>query len=131
MYEERQLRLWLMSIPFWVLNFFGAHMIFSKYELLRDVRESLVVESGYSYDIDAKTVDELVTFVDAKKNNSKGNLINLSKYRNFNKDIKINVKNNRKKVVICDNQTDNQENHFTDYLCASGGDKTYRSSVYV
>jgi len=30
MYEERYLRLWLMSIPFWLLNFFGLNAINNK-----------------------------------------------------------------------------------------------------
>ena len=136
MYEEKQLRLWLMSIPFWVLNFFGAHMIFSKYELFNDVRESLVVESGYLYGIEGLTVEELIKFAEDEKNSPRNNLIELSeRYKNFTRDVKINIKNSRlkvaEKVMICDSKPNKTENRFTGYLCALGGDKTYRSSVYV
>jgi len=136
MYEERQLRLWLMSIPFWVLNFFGVHMIFSKYELFSDVRESLVVESGYSNDVEGLALKELAEFIGNGKTNSRENLVDLSeRYKNFTRDIKMNIRNSRlkiaEKVTICDSKPDKQENRFTGYLCALGGDKTYRSSVYV
>ena len=125
MYEEKQLRLWLMVIPFWVVHIFGAHSIFVQDNFINVVQESVSIK----YCCPLSELEELVytkfiKLINTDKINDLRRTLYccLSTDSNISgiiKEVHVKEINFNSKMMLCDSSYENKESRLTKDLYSS------------
>jgi len=111
MYEEKQLRLWLMVIPFWVVHIFGAHTLFIQDSFVNVVKESVSVEYSPSTELEELVYTEFINLINSDKINDLRKTLHccLNRDSNMSEFMKeINTKNRDfdSEPILCDSSYD-------------------------
>jgi len=115
MYDAKQLRLWLMVIPFWIMHFLGASSLLSQNDFINSFRESNVNESYLSYEVEALVYSEFVSLVNNGFNKEIERLVDSRLAIDAGEDMKqLGTINNVSfdSLMLCERQ-DETENKFT------------------
>jgi len=134
MYGEKQFHLWLMVIPFLVVQILGSHSIFSKSKFLNVFNGYIKISACFLCDLDENSVAE---FVGLGYDNQVQNDVNKKRkvdFDNYTYDFIISEDNN--KSNFCSNnifydRKINRTNICMNHMCESNKDIVVANNIYI
>jgi len=132
MYNEKQLRMWLMIIPFLVMHILGSHSLFSMYGLFNAKNNSFYFQMTDS----CEDITESVFSDSAGSQDIKEMLDYEKPGASMLKDVFKGLRRQQKKmsadeIFICDNRIDKVNKKYSRYLCKANVYLTDSSPVSV
>jgi len=117
MYNEKRWRMWLMIIPFWVMNILGGYSLFSMYNLFNLNNNCFYFELNNNYeDEQDSTFANFMNSGDIEQT-SCGKRSNTHCLKNVFKGYKRQKKIFSADIIVCDNRIDRINTKYCEYLC--------------